>query len=284
MTSRLRPIDDAGLIQALGDLKDSIDWPTRAAHAPDPATRVRTAIEAGRVAPGAAGAARAPWWRVPRRALVLALAALLALAAVAGAVGLGLPGLRLVLGGPSAPPITPPPTGPMASAAFAGGDLGLGERVTLDVARARIGRAIPSFDDLPVGSPDAVYLDPDRANQVALVWAASATLPATRAAGVGMIVMSFDGTVEPMFFQKAIGAGSTVEPVDVAGQRGFWISGDPHIFFYESGDGTFVDDQRRWVDDALVWADGTTTYRIETAQGREAALGLAHSMTEAAPP
>jgi len=116
------------------------------------------------------------------------------------------------------------------------------------------------------------------------VWTASSALPETRAKGVGMIVMSFDGTVEPAFFQKALGAGSTVEPVDVAGQRGFWISGDPHIFFYVAGDGTFVDDQRRWVGDALIWSDGTTTYRIETAQGQKAALRLARSMTEAGRP
>lgn len=275
MMSRSRPMDDAELIGGLGDLRDHIAWPA-ATGIPDPAARVRLAIQAGAVIHGAT---RTPWWRMPRRALVIALLALLALAAVAGAVGLGLPGLRLVLGGPSAPPITPTPDTPIASSVAPGSDLGLGELVTLDSARARTGRAIPVFADLPVGAPDAVYLDQDRAGQVALVWAASTTLPETRAAGVGRIVMSFDGTVEPMFFQKALGAGTTIEPVDVVGRRGFWISGDPHLFFYAADDGTVVD-ERRWVGDALIWSDGSTTYRIETAQGRDAALGLARSMVE----
>lgn len=279
MTSPFRPIDEAGLIQALHLLRDDIDWPT-AGGAQDPARRVRLAIQAGG---GMSRSGGASWWRVPRRALVLALAAMLALAAVAGAVGLGLPGLRLVLGEPSGPPSTVPSTGPLASAIAPGSDLGLGEAVTLEAARERTGRRIPSFDDRAVGPPDAVYLDAERADQVALVWAAPAALPETQARGVGLIVMSFDGTVEPAFFQKAIGAGSTVESVDVVGRGGFWISGDPHVFFYATDDGT-VADERRWVGDALVWSDGTTTYRIETAQGQEAALALARAMTAAGQP
>lgn len=274
-----RFIDDAELISALGALRDHIAWPA-VLDSPDPATRVRVAIQTGTIARPAPGRA---WWRVPRRALVLALAALLALAAVAGAVGLGLPGLRILLGGPSAPPVPPTPSGPGTSPTAPGMALGLGGPVTLEDARTRTGRTIPSFDEGPIGPPDAVYLDVARASQVAMVWGASATLPETQAPGVGLIVMSFDGTVEPVFFQKALGAGSTVEPVDVDGHRGFWISGDPHIFFYATADGTIVD-ERRWVGDALVWSDGTTTWRIETAQGREAALDLATWIAAATQP
>lgn len=277
---RWRPIDDAALIAGLTALRDDIAWPA-APDDYDPAARARVAIQAGAIARPMPGR---PWRRVPRRALMLALAALLALAAVAGAVGLGLPGLRLVLGGPSAPPATPSPSGPVASPGAPGDGLGLGALVTLEEARARTGRAIPSVDDASVGPPDAVYVDAERAGQVALVWAASTALQETHAQGVGMIVMSFDGTVEPALFQKVLGAGSTIEPVDVAGLRGFWISGDPHIFFYATADGTNVHDERRWVGDALIWSAGGTTYRIETAQGRDYALGLARSMTGGAVP
>ena len=59
---------------------------------------------------------------------------------------------------------------------------------------------------------------------------------------------------------------------------GFWVSGDPHMFFYTSSDGTSVDDPRRWVGDALLWSDGTTTWRLETASGRDAAIRIAESM------
>lgn len=270
--------DDAELISALVALRDDIAWPP-VGDGPDPAARACVAIEAGAIA---RPMPRRSWWRVPRRALVLALAALLALAAVAGAIGLGLPGLRIVLGGPSAPPVTPAPSGRGTSPTAPGMELGLGEPVTLADAHTRTGR-IPSFGEGPVGPPDAVYLDADRASQVALVWAASATLPETQAPGVGLIVMSFDGTVESAFFHKALGASSTIEPVDVAGFRGFWISGDPHLFFYATASETIVD-ERRWVADALVWSDGTTTWRIETAQGRDAALDLAGWIAGAALP
>lgn len=283
--SNSRSLDDAALVEALIGLREDIAWPTTGA-APDLARRVRMALVAGE-APYPA-VARRPWWRAPRRALVAALVALLALSAVAGAVGLGLPGLRLVLGGPSTsaslPPVTAAPPGPATSPTAPGGDLGLGELVTLQAARTRSGRPIPALEDVAVGPPDAIYLDQARADQVALVWSTSATLPETHALGVGLIVMSFDGTVEPAFFQKALGPSSTVEPVEVAGQRGFWISGDPHTFFYVADDGTIVDDQRRWVGDALIWSDGSTTYRIETAQGRDAALDLAASIAGGATP
>jgi hypothetical protein len=64
----------------------------------------------------------------------------------------------------------------------------------------------------------------------------------------------------------------------VNGQPGFWIEGDPHIFFYETDTGRFVDDQRRWVGDALLWSDGETTYRIESALGRDATIRIAESI------
>jgi hypothetical protein len=63
----------------------------------------------------------------------------------------------------------------------------------------------------------------------------------------------------------------------VGEHRGFWISGDPHVFFYES-DGGFVDDARRWVGDALLWSDGTTTWRIESGLGRDATIEIAESI------
>jgi hypothetical protein len=79
------------------------------------------------------------------------------------------------------------------------------------------------------------------------------------------------------FFNKVISGGTVVEPVRVAGSRGYWLSGDPHVFFWEGPDG-FVDDPRRWVGDVLLWSDGSITYRLETSLGREAAIRIAESM------
>jgi hypothetical protein len=65
--------------------------------------------------------------------------------------------------------------------------------------------------------------------------------------------------------------------VRVGDARGYWLSGEQHLFFWEGPEG-FVDDARRWVGDVLVWADGPITYRLETSLGREAAIRIAESM------
>jgi hypothetical protein len=277
---RLRAMDDEALIGALRDMGPAIAWPEATDRTPDPATRVRAAIVAGdrRARP----IERRSWWARPMtRALVLALVALLALVAIAGAVGLGLPGLRLLFSGgpaPSAPP-TPAPSA-TAPAGAPGTGLGLGTTVPLAELEAVAGRPITVPDDALLGPPDAAWVDRTKANQVALVWAARPDLPATHDPGVGLIVMSFDGTIHDEFFGKAINSGTTVEDVRVAGQRGYWISDLPHVFFYDSEGGT-VDDARRWVGDALLWSDGTTTWRIESALGRAETMRIAESIVAA---
>ena len=280
-----RPValDDAGLETAIRALSASIDWPTgRPTAGPDVASRVRARL----VARGPGRPIAGQGWRPASlpRALALALLALLALAAVAGAVGLGLPGLRLILGGPAT--ATPTTTGsPSATAASGspgadrspGANLGLGRATTLEAARSDSGVPIRLPSDPAIGPPDAVYVDRTRSDQVALVWAVRPALPVTNTPGVGLIVMAFDGTHDSGYFTKVIDSGTVVEPVVVDGHRGYWLEGDPHMFFYQGRTG-FVDDPRRWVGDALIWSDGSATYRIESALGRDATLALAGSL------
>lgn len=274
-----RPLDDDALGMALRDLATQIDWPTGDAT-PDLATRVRVAIVARPVP------ARRPWWRPAGRGLAIALIALLAFAAVAGAVALGLPGLRLILAEPSAsPPIAAPSATPAAassanapSSGAPGADLGLGVAMDLNSAAATVGRPILLPSDPDLGPPDAVYVDADKADAVALVWAARADLPSSLDPDVGMVLMSFDGTLEEEYYLKLIGAGTTVTTSTVGDDRGFWITGDPHQFFFEDATGEFVHDDRRWVGDALAWSDGATTYRLETSLGRERAIEIAEGL------
>jgi len=275
---RLATLDDAGLGGALRASAPAIDWPSASPPgAPDIAMRVRARLVASPPAPAARPRSWMPW-RPVRRSLVLALAALLVLAAIVGAVGLGLPGLRLILGEPPASPppsVAPsqtPPPGPLGST------LGLGEQVQLDEVETLTGLPFRLPTDPAIGPPDVVYLDRSRANQVAFVWAESAALPETREPGIGLILMRFDGETNDGYHQKLIGLGVTAEPVSVDGHDGFWISGDAHFFFYVRDDGTTIDDGRRWVGDALAWTDGATTYRIESALGRDRTIAIAESM------
>jgi hypothetical protein len=253
---------------------------------PDIATKVRARLAAGE-------GRRAPhrWWslggRPVRRSLVLAIVGLLALAIVAAAVGLGLPGLRITLGEPPASVLPSPIATPRGSGTptpsptlppIAGMRLNLGRQVALDEVEAMTGAPVRLPTDQRLGPPDSVWVDRAKGDQVAYVWKASDELPETLERGVGLVLMQFDGQNTEEFYEKSINTGTTLERVRVAGHDGYWISGDPHFFFYTTSNGAFVEDTRRWVGDALIWNDGTATYRIESALGRDVTIDIAESV------
>jgi hypothetical protein len=155
--------------------------------------------------------------------------------------------------------------------------MGLGTRVELTDLDAQAGFAVRWPTDPVLGPPDAAYVDRTRSGQVALVWAARPDLPATLEPGVGLVLTSFQGGLTEGFFSKAIGLDTTVEPALVDGARAYWLSGEPHFLFYEGPEGR-VEDARRWVGDALIWADGPITHRLETSLGVDRAIEIAESM------
>lgn len=288
MSDRFDSLAPGGLEAALADLAGAAAFPT-ASH--DFAGRVTARI-------AAAGAAPAPWWRraflgaapagVPvrrpvRRALLVAVALVLLVVAVAGALGLGLPGIRLILG-PAAvptPTATVRPSGPGASPATSlapGATIGLGQPVAVADVATKAAFPIRFPTDPLVGAPDAAYIDSTKAGQVSLVWRSRPDLPATLDPGVGLLLGQFNGRLDEGFITKSIDSGTRLERVRVGGNPAFWITGNPHFFFYEGPDGQIVDDSRRWVGDTLLWTDGATTYRLETALGRDAAIRIAESL------
>jgi len=289
--TRLHQLADAELGNALLGLAPTIAWPTAGGVGePDLAAAVRLRVESmpvpGRQRRGWGWSPRLwqPGVRPARRALVLALAALLALAAIVGAVGLGLPGLRLILGeapATSAPSLAPATKTPVApSQGTLGQSLQLGEALDPDDPErldSRAGFHVSMPSDPAIGPPEAAWIDVQKGGQVTLLWASRDTLPATSERDVGLLLGQFPGTVESGYFNKIISAGTVVERVRVAGDRGYWLSGDPHVFFWEGPNG-FVDDARRWVGDVLLWSDGEITYRLETSLGRDEAIRIAGSL------
>ena len=291
MTDRpiqLGPIAD--LETALRGLADVIDWPAAGparaggpAEGTDLAAVVRVRIEAGEAPAARRGFGAFGSWRPARRLLTIALVVVLTLtvlAALAGAAGLGLPGLRLSLGGPaggpspSAPPTAAPSATPVGPP---GSRMGLGTPVALADLDARAGFPVRWPSDPALGPPDAAYISPAMNGQVALVWAARPDLPATIEPGVGLVLTAFRGEVDDGFFTKSINMGATVRLVLVDGDRAFWVGGEPHMLYYETAAGS-VFDSRRWVGDAWLWADGPITYRLESALGLERATELAESL------
>ena len=89
--------------------------------------------------------------------------------------------------------------------------------------------------------------------------------------------LAFQGTADSGFYTKAIGSGTTVKSVLVDGDRGFWLTGDPHFLYYEGPTGDIYD-PRRWVGNALLWPRDAITYRLETSLDQAGAIELAESM------
>jgi len=273
---RLLRLSDDELGTALRGLAPTVAWPDArvAPDGPDLATRVRARLLA------APPARRGSTWRL-RPALVLAIVALLVLAAVAGAVAFGVPGIRLIFGDPGAspPPVVASPTAAPtdgASAPPAGSSIGLGAQVDPATLADRVDFPVLFPSDPALGPPDAAYVS--WRDEVALVWAPSADLPPTVEPDIGLLIMQFRGSVTPEPIGKMISSGTVVEPVQVGEASGYWITGDPHVFFYMSPDGEHVEEGRRWVGDALIWQRGAQTYRIETSLGRDEAIRIAESL------
>ena len=266
---RLAALPEAALEDALRDLAPAIAWPE-----PTPSLVVGVRERLAAPAAGRSLGERLGLGRPLRRSLVLAVTVLLVLAAIAGAVGLGLPGLRFVLGGPT--PSLPLPTPPFGAGSEApGAGFGLGTPTTLEAAAATVDFAVLLPADPAIGPPDAVYVAADR---VILAWAPSDALPDTEGDGVGLLISEFRGRIDGGWVEKVIASGTTLEALLVDGARGYWIAGDPHFFRYVDERGIDVEDTHRAVGDTLVWTRDGVTYRIESSLGRDATLALAEAL------
>jgi len=275
----LAAMDDPALEGALRDLASAVDYPSAGGPATtDIATRVRQRIAASPPLPPRRGLTSWLAGRPLRRSLVVAIAVLLALAAVAGAVGLGLPGIRILFGGPTPPPVASPIASPSTSGTSpgtVGQTLGLGTKVSMDEAERLAGIDLVLPTDPAIGPPDGAYL---LANRVTVAWPERPGLPADPASGVGLLLSQFRGSVNQGIYDKYLDSDAELTPVTVNGNRGYWISGPPHFFAYVDPSGRVVEDTRRVVGDTLIWADGDITYRLEALIGMDEAIRLAESL------
>jgi hypothetical protein len=281
------PVSDLGdealgaELRSLGAWLDFGPVVVRTAAASDPARLARLRIQADR------DRARRRWWpfggsaRPVRRSLVLAIVALALLAAIVGAIGFGVPGIRIFFSGSTPPPspsatasaaastVAPTPSGPL------GADLDLGFLTTPSEAPTLTDFGLLRPTDPSVGPPDTIW---SREGRLTLVWKSRPSLPATEEPGVGLLLTEFRGSVDKDFFGKMIGGGTTLTPVSVGGSTGYWIAGALHDFFYLDANGEVVIDGRRVVGDTLIWTRGSITFRLETSLGRDAAIRIAETI------
>ncbi len=222
----------------LQELAAHVDFPAEPDVAPAVIARLRAEPEA---------AAPRRRWR-PRVAIPLAALALLigGVAAVPSARSavlrwLGIQGVRI-----ERVPETPKP---------APSTLNLGERVPLPA-----GALVPE----ELGAPDSVYRDGE------FLWL---FYDEPRA-----LFTQFRGSTSPDLIKKVAGPDTTVEPVEVDGEPGYWLGGAAHVLFYLHPTGDVRDAPMRLAGPTLVWERGDLTLRLEADVSKSRALAIARSV------
>jgi hypothetical protein len=186
-------------------------------------------------------------------------ALLLVVAAVAAAIGYGLPGIRILFGPPPSIPVSPS----VPASAAPGAGLGLGTALSLDEARDLVDFEIALPGGAAIGPPDAVFLSGGR---LALAWGQIPRFPGTAGrAGAAHHRARATSTGRSAFSGGARRA-ITVDSAPAAGSR---VS----ALLLLAPDGTRMRHRGRWLSSGR---DGVTIGSGELT--RDAAIALAETM------
>ncbi len=297
MAERRQQFTDPTLERALRAVGTEITYPPT----PDIATSVRQRIAARSAQP------RSWWGRHPatRRRLTVALALLLAIAVILGALPpvrkgvarrLGLSNVEIVnvtavpTAAPRAPTALPPANRtatatPIAAAPTATPLTGalsraaLGTEMPLTEAQSRVPFAVqtPSLPEYRVA--DAVYRqEPPPGGRVSLVYASRPDLPAIPGTNIGLLLQEFKGGIQAGLFQKGVPSGSRVEPVTINSIAGYWIEGGLRYFGYTDANGVMQFEESRIAGNTLLWERDGIVYRLESALPKADAVRIAETV------
>lgn len=97
-------------------------------------------------------------------------------------------------------------------------------------------------------------------------------------AEVDLLVSQFAAAVPGEYAKKVATLGSEVEYTTVRSSEAYWIGGEPHLFFYEDGDGEIRQETVRLAGNVLLWEEDGVTYRIEGAPSLDEARRIAASL------
>jgi hypothetical protein len=154
-------------------------------------------------------------------------------------------------------------------------DLQLGERTTLNDARALLPVVVPTVDGLEV--PDEAWITSVGGGGVSLVYDAGRDIPPAEHTGIGLLVQEFAGSGRPDV-RKYLSTGTRAEEVTVGSERGVFISGGDHYLFYEAATGSDVYEAGRLVGNALIFQRGPLTIRLEADLSRDRMVAIAESL------
>ena len=256
-------LDDRDLERILTDIATRLDGPKR-----DMWPAVRTRIDERRAQ---------PWWSrlgMDRRTLapiaatlaVILVAALLLTPRIADALGhlLSIPGVQIyqVPQSPTARPNASAPT-------FAG------QRVATAAEASRIA-GFTVRTPAALGEPSAIYVETAPV-RVTIVYASVKGIPVSAQAGVSAIVVEFKGTIETQIMAKAIGPGTFLDAVPLGNGVAYYLSGQPHQFFFRDPAGNLQPETLRLAGNTLLWEQDGYTYRLEAQVSRDEAVRIASS-------
>jgi hypothetical protein len=92
-----------------------------------------------------------------------------------------------------------------------------------------------------------------------------------------VLVTEFRGSRTRAFLEKAVGPGTIVERVRVAGAPGAWIAGRAHGFIYADARGVIREEATRLAGNVLVWERGGIVLRVEGRLTKSGALRIGRS-------
>ena len=91
----------------------------------------------------------------------------------------------------------------------------------------------------------------------------------------GQVVTEVSGNIDSGYFGKLVGPNGQAVEVGVGGDKGYWITGDVHVFFYTDSSGQYRTDIIRVAGDTLVFERKGVLVRIEGARNEADALRIA---------
>jgi hypothetical protein len=216
----------------------------------------------------AAGGARAPAGRRPRRRILAAVLAALVLVPAAGAVAL--PGPRddvlefLGLRNVQVKRVPAPPPGARPEL-----EDDLGRIVTLAQAQRRAG--YKALVPAALGAPDRVRVTGKR---ISLVYAPRDGLPKLSGVGAGLILTESPGGIRGEYLEKLAYVGAHVRRVRVDHHIGASIGGG-HAYLYVDENGVVREEHPLVAGPTLIWEQNGLVMRLET---RGKALQIARSV------
>jgi hypothetical protein len=127
----------------------------------------------------------------------------------------------------------------------------------------------------PAGrGPDDVYVFRTTEGEagVLLAWVAGGRYPALPETPWGLVLLQLPDDAQVV--TKDVDRFDALEETRVLGRRAFWIDA-PHRLVVTTASGTETFSVR---GNVLIWSEGGTTFRLESALGRAAAVALAESI------